>query len=251
MSTRSLVGIGEPTSTSEPSQPLDRATDLATARWPLSVPVRAAADDAARSIGETWRTAGWVTRVRVLPDAATEALERLLDRIVKAAIDEPSPVRNAGEVVERLEHDGHPPPFGGAIFFALAARSRRTLRFGKRSVPLALAAKMGADVVGSFRLGAYELELLASLVVNRMRAAQVPVDPRTVQRLTVNAYLAPTRRHDVQRRRPIAAAQLAGMWAGRILSVEPAVGRLTKAAELIDGIDFVVDAGSARPRDAT
>ena len=209
--------------------------------------MRAAADDAAQSIGDAWRQAGWGARVRSLPGTTTEALELLLDRIVKAAVDEPYPVHDAAQVAQRLETDGHPPPFGGAMFLALAARSRKTLKVGRRAVPLALAAKMGADVVGSFRLGAYELELLASLVVNRMRAAKVPVDPRLVQRITVNAYLSPRKRQDVDRRRGSAAAQLAGMWAGRIMAVEPALGRVRKAADLVDELDFVqeraLDAG--------
>ncbi len=217
------------------------STIVPAAGGPLPVSVRAAADAAAHSIGDAWREAGWATRVRSLPGTATEALEQLLDRIVKAAIEDPIPVHDAGQVAARLETDGHPPPFGGALFLALAARSRRTLKVGRRAVPLALAAKLGADVVGSFRLGAYELELLASQVVNRMRDAKVPVDPRVVQRVTVNAYLSPRRRHDVDAPRRTAAAQLAGMWAGRIMAVEPALGRVRKAADLIDEIDFVFD----------
>ena len=229
------------TPTPDPSDPSGPASLVPAAEGPLPVAVRTAADDAARSIGDAWREAGWSTRVRTLPSTGTEALELLLDRIVKAAIEDPYPVRDAGEVAARLETDGHPPPFGGALFLALAARSRRTLKVGRRAVPLALAAKMGADVVGSFRLGAYELELLASQVVNRMRDAKVPVDPRLVQRITVNAYLAPRRRHDVDRLRRSAAGQLAAMWTGRILAVEPALGRVRKAADLIDEIDFVID----------
>ena len=203
--------------------------------------MRAAADDAAQSLGDAWREAGWGERVKGMPEAATEALEQLLDRIVKAAVAEPYPVHDAAQVAQRLETDGHPPPFGGAMFLALAARSRKTLKVGRRAIPLALAAKMGADVVGAFRLGAYELELLASQVVNRMRAAKVPVDPRLVQRITVNAYLAPRKRQDIDRRRRSAAAQLAGMWAGRIMAVEPALGRVRKAADLVDELDFVYD----------
>lgn len=219
---------------------------MPAAGGPLPVAVRDAADDAANRFRDAWRASGWGTRLRTLPNAASEALERLLDRIVRAAVDDPYPVHDAAQVVARLEADGHPAPFGGAMFFALAARSRRTLKVGRRAVPLAVAAKMGADMVGSFRLGAYELELLASQVVNRMRAAKVPVDARLVQRITVNAYLAPRRRHGIDRRRRSAAAQLAAMWAGRILSVEPALGRVRKAAGLVDELRFVsdVDTGS-------
>ena len=207
----------------------------------LPVPVRTAADEAAQSISDAWRDAGWVSRMRSIPSAATEALELLLDRVVKAAIDEPYPVFNADDVAKRLETDGHPAPIGGAVFLALAARSRRSLKVGNRAVPLALAAKVGVDIMSSFRLGAYELELLASLVVQRLRKAGLPVDPRLVQRVTVNAYLNPRRRVDVSAQRKSAAAQLAAMWGGRVMSVEPALGRLTKAARLIDDIDFVVD----------
>jgi hypothetical protein len=213
---------------------------------PLSPSVRSAADDAAQSIGDAWRSAGWGTRVRTLPATASEALEQLLDRIVKAAIEDPFPVHDAAQVIDRLEVDGHPAPFGGAMFVALAARSRRTLKVGRRAIPLALAAKLGADIVGSVRLGAYELELVASLVVNRMRAARVPVDPRLVQRVTINAYLAPRRRHDVDQPRRTAAGQLAAMWVGRILAVEPAIGRVRKAADLVDDLQFVYDVDSGR-----
>jgi hypothetical protein len=208
---------------------------------PLPISVQLAADEAAQSIADAWREAGWFTRLKQLPDTATEALEHLLDRIVKSAIEQPVPVFSAADVRHRLDTEGHPPPYGGALFFAIAARSRKTLKVGKRAVPLAVAAKLGADAVGSFRLGAFELELLASLVVNRLRKAGMPVDPRLVQRITVNAYLAPRRRHDVDRRRRSAPAQLAAMWSGRVMSVEPAVGRLAKAAELVDSIDFVID----------
>jgi hypothetical protein len=31
------------------------------------------------------------------------------------------------------------------------------------------------------------------------------------------------------------------MWAGRILAVEPALGRVRKAADLVDELDFVYD----------
>ena len=203
--------------------------------------VQLAADEAAQSIADAWREAGWFGRLKQLPDTATEALEQLLDRIVKSAVAQPVPVYSAADVRHRLEHEGHPPPYGGALFFAIAARSRKSLKVGKRAVPLAVAAKLGADVVGSFRLGAFELELLASLIVNRLRKAGLPVDPRLVQRITVNAYLAPRREHDVARRRRSAPAQLAAMWSGRVMSVEPAVGRLVKAAELVDSIDFVLD----------
>jgi hypothetical protein len=199
--------------------------------------VQTAADDAAQSILDAWRRAGWRTRIRSVPTAASEGLEQLLDRIVKAAIEAPYPVHTAAAVVERMEHDGHPPPFGGALLLALAARTRKAVKVGRRTIPVAVMAKLGTDVVSSFRLGAYELELLASFVVHRLRAAGQPVEPRLVQRVTVNAYLNPGRKHDVTEARRSAAPALAAMWAGRVLVVEPAFGRMRKAAALVESLD--------------
>jgi len=200
--------------------------------------VRDAADDAAASVLGAWERAGLWDRLKALPTSANDRIEALLVRVVRAAVDDPFPVDTAAQVMDRLERDGHAPAFGGALLLAIVARSRRVLKVGGRAVPVALVAKLGTDLVTSFRLGAYELELLASLVVNRMRAAGLPVDPVTVQRITVNAYVRPGRERGIGERNAGAAPALAVMWAGRILSVEPARGRLRKAAELVDGLDL-------------
>ncbi len=117
---------------------------------------------------------------------------------------------------------------------ALAGRTKRTLSVGGRAVPLSMAAKFVSELVASFRLGAYELEVLASLLVHRLRDAGVPVEPRVVRRLTVNAYVWPGSPHQITHRRPTGAARLVVLWAGRVLAVEPAVGRVTKAAEIFE-----------------
>ncbi|MBM3698153.1 MAG: hypothetical protein FJW78_06710 [Actinobacteria bacterium] len=67
----------------------------------------------------------------------------------------------------------------------------------------------------------------------------MPVDPRLVQRVTVNAYLAPRGGQPLDAPRRSALVQLAAMWVGRILAIEPARGRMHKAAILVDGIRFV------------
>ena len=112
------------TPTPDPTDPATPVADpgavVPAAGGPLPVAVRAAADDAAKTIGDAWREARWSTRLRTLPETASEALELLLDRIVKAAVEEPYPVHDAGQVAARLETDGHPAPFGGAMFLALA-----------------------------------------------------------------------------------------------------------------------------------
>jgi hypothetical protein len=111
-----------------------------------------------------------------------------------------------------------------------------------------MAAKFGSEVVNSFRLGAYELEVLASLLVHRLRDAGLPVDPRAVQRAVVQAYVSPARDAEATRRPEITSASLAGLWVGRMMAVEPAVGRVTKAAESLLRLDRPAQERIARPR---
>jgi hypothetical protein len=209
--------------------------------------VLAAADEAARAATEWWRSADLARRARGLPDASTQQVETLLDRLVARAVDDPLDVHSVDDARARLEEA--PRGAGGTATWvaALAGRTKRTISFRGRAIPLTMAAKLGSEVVASFRLGAYELEVLASLLVHRLRDAGRTVDPRTVQRLTVNAYVWPRRGADVARRRQVAPASLGGLWLGRMLAVEPAVGRVTKAAETLLGLDLGEVERLARP----
>jgi hypothetical protein len=209
--------------------------------------VLAAADDAARAAADWWRDSDITRRARGLPEAATTQVETLLDRVVTRAVDDPLDVHTVGDARALL--DEAPRGTGGtaAWLAALAGRTKRTVSFRGRAVPLTMAAKLGSEVVASFRLGAYELEVLASLLVHRLRDAHLEVDPRTVQRVTVNAYVWPRRARDVVRRRQVAPASLAGLWLGRVLAVEPAVGRVSKAAEALLGLDLGEVGRVARP----
>lgn len=221
-----------------PIAPDDAAALVPAGGGPLPAKVRAAADAAAGSVLDAWRRAGLWDRLRAVPRSANGRVEALLVKVVQAAVDDPYPVHTAEDVMDHIERDGHQPAFGGALLLAIVARSRRMLKVGGRAVPLAVVAKLGTDLVTSFRLGAYELELLASLVVQRLRDDGLPVDPVTVQRITVNAYVRPGRSHGVGGANAAAAPALAAMWAGRILSVEPARGRLRKAAVLVESLDL-------------
>lgn len=204
----------------------------------LGARVLGAADDAARAASDWLRTAGLAQRARALPDAATQQVETLLDRVVARAVTDPLDVHSVDDVRACLADA--PGGAGGAAAWvtALAGRTKRTLSFRGRAIPLTMAAKLGSEAVGSFRLGAYELEILASLLVQRLRAANLAVEPRAVQRVTVNAYVWPRRPSEIARRRQVAPASIAGLWIGRVLSVEPAVGRVTKAAEALLALDL-------------
>jgi hypothetical protein len=199
--------------------------------------VLGAADDAAVAATGWWRSAGLAQRARALPDTVTTRVETLLDRVVARAVADPLDVHTVDDVRERL---GEAPTGSGsaaAWVTALAGRTKRTVSLRGRAIPLTVATKLGTEAVTSFRLGAYELEVLASLLVHRLREAGLPADARAVQRVTVNAYVWPRRGADVVRRRQVAPANLAALWVGRVLAVEPAVGRVTKAAETLLGLD--------------
>ena len=93
------------------------------------VPVRTCPADGGRSSRSArGRRGGAVDRRRVARGGlghrstiptATEALELLLDRMVKAAIER-ARARSSTPTTcaTRLESDGHPPPIGGAVFLA-------------------------------------------------------------------------------------------------------------------------------------
>src|SRR5690348_1403573 len=104
---------------------------------------------------------------RALPGTVVTQVEGLLDRVAARAVTAPLAVRTVEDAREHLQQT--PGGAAGAVSWAaaLAGRTRKTLSWRGRAIPLSMAAKLGGEVVNSFRLGAYELEVLASLLVNR------------------------------------------------------------------------------------
>lgn len=190
---------------------------------------------------------GLTDRARAIPAAVVTQVEGVLDRVAARAVAAPLEVRTVDDARERLLQA----PGGGSgaasWVAALAGRTKRSLSFRGRAIPLSVAAKLGSEIVSSFRLGAYELEVLASLLVHRLRDAGLPVDARAVQRAVVNVYVSPGRDAEAFRRPEIASASLAALWVGRMLAVEPAVGRVTKAADALLRLDWAGLARVARP----
>ena len=190
------------------------------------------------AVPDVWRSAGGLTDLaRSFPSALVDQVEGLLDKVAARAVEAPLDVRTVDDVKACLSEA--PSGAGGAASWltALAGKSKRTLSWRGRAIPLSVATKLGTEVLGSFRLGAYELEILASLLVHRLRDAGLPVDARAVQRAAVNAYVWPAREPDALRRREVPPTSLGALWVGRMLAVEPAVGRVTKAAESLLALD--------------
>ena len=87
-------------------------------------------------------------------------------------------------------------------------------------------------------LGSRELHALASFVVNRLDADGIPVDPRFVQRVTVNAYVWPGGGRDLEAPQAIAVVRIAGLWATRPLAHERHGEWVGRAADAVAAADL-------------
>jgi hypothetical protein len=169
-------------------------------------------------------------------------VEQALDTVVKRAVAEPLPVHSPDDV--RAELEG-PSAFTVTTFVAPALAgvakrfSNRVVRLGSK-VSFSVKALLAAvpPVASSVTLGARELHVLASFVVNQLRAADVPVDRRFVQRVTVNAYVWPRGGRALEAPQAIAVLRVAGLWATRPLAHERHGEWAGRAAEAINDADL-------------
>ena len=133
------------------------------------------------------------------PVATTTGLhavvESVLDGAVRGAVEDPMPLYDAHDVRMHVQTPVAP----GMTTFVVPALARLTRRWGNRVVNVgsrlsfSLKALLATvpPLATSVTLGTRELHSLASLVVQRLRAEDLPVDHRFVQRVTVNAYVWP------------------------------------------------------------
>ncbi len=190
-------------------------------------------------------------RVRTLVDAA-------LDRV----FDEPFDVRSAAEL-EDLMAAG---PIGtgpgpaatslGAFVAAATPLARRALTVASKSskvatkapLPSSKALKIGlASIPIALRLstttrhGIRELQLLASYVIGRLRAAGVDPDRGLVRSLTLSLYVDPARRPSLEPPGSRTAGAVARQWVLRSLGgdAESAVrSRARRQADALDRLDL-------------
>jgi hypothetical protein len=195
-------------------------------------------------------------------DPVTSRVRALIDGAIDRVFDEPFDVRTAQEL-EDLVAAG---PIGGgaapaattvAAFVAAATPvARRALAVASRSskvaskapLPSSKALKVGlASIPVALRLsttsrrGVRELQLLASYLVTRLRAAGVDPDPGLVRALTLSLYLDPARRPTLEPPGGRAAGAVARQWVLRALGgdAESAVrARARREAEAIDRLDL-------------
>jgi hypothetical protein len=170
------------------------------------------------------------------------AVEQALDRVVTRAVAEPLEVHSPEDVRAAVEGQSSLsiPTFVAPALTGVAKRlSSRAVSLGSKmsfSVKALLAAL--PPLTSSVTLGTRELHALASFVVNRLRAADVPVDPRFVQRVTVNAYVWPSGGRDLEAPQAVAVLRIAGLWATRPLAHERSGEWVGRAAEAVAAADL-------------
>ena len=110
-----------------------------------------------------------------------------------------------------------------------------------RGVRLALAAvPLTAGLISSARHGVHELQVLASLLVSRLRAAGLPADRGLVRALVLSIYLNPSRPPDLESRVANSSSALARGWIVRAIpyvwhpNTEKRSARRIKAIETLD-----------------
>ena len=169
-------------------------------------------------------------------------VEQALDTVVTRAVAEPLPVHSPDDVRAALEG---PSAFTVTTFVAPALTgvakrfSNRVVRLGSK-VSFSVKALLAAvpPIASSVTLGTRELHVLASFVVNQLRAADVEVDRRFVQRVTVNAYVWPRGGRELEAPQAVAVLRVAGLWATRPLAHERQGEWVGRAAEAINDTDL-------------
>jgi hypothetical protein len=181
-----------------------------------------------------------MTRVRATPELLGEAVERLLDRTVASAIEQPLDVPDADAAYERVRElwSGPANPLGIVAAWAGSHWATRTLHIGKRfSLPVSAILTAVPPLALSLTRGMRELRVLASYVVTRLRVDGVAVDERFVQRVTVNAYCWPER-GDVTREHAGAVVRLATIWVTRTVKSDESGVRVRAGARALAGVDL-------------
>jgi hypothetical protein len=158
--------------------------------------------------------------LRAASDAAHDLAEAALDLTVRSAVREPLPVASLDDALGLLRgHEGPDSagPMGMVLGWVSSRWATRVLRLGERfSIPVRTLVTITPPVVQAIRQNTYEMHVLASLLVRRLRTAGVAVDARLVRRVVVDCYLHPdTDRLTDDRSTPV--GRLVALWVRRAL----------------------------------
>ena len=197
-----------------------------------------------------------------LPSRATDRGRALVDTTLDRVFDEPFDVRTADEFEELVAAGpigNGPGPAAtslGAFVAAATPLARRALAAATRSSKVATKAplpsskmlKVGiASIPIAMRLstttrrGVRELQLLASYVITRLRAAGVEPERGLVRALTLSLYVDPARRPALDSTGSRAAGAVSRQWVLRSLGGDAETAIRARARRQARG------AGAARP----
>jgi hypothetical protein len=197
-----------------------------------------------------------------MPDSVTYRLRALVDNALDRVFDEPFDVRTADELEELVAAGpiGNGPGAAatslGAFVAAATPLARRALSVASRSskvatktpLPSSKVLKIGLATIPialrlttTTRRGVRELQLLASYVITRLRAAGVDPERGLVRALTLALYVDPARRPTLDTTASRAAGSITRQWVLRSLGgdAETAVrARARRQAEALDRLDL-------------
>jgi hypothetical protein len=197
-----------------------------------------------------------------VPDQVTARVRTLVDGALNRVFDEPFDVRTATQLEDLVAAGpvgNGPGPAAtslGAFVAAATPLARRALSVATRSskvatktpLPSSKALKIGlASIPIALRLttttrrGVRELQLLASYVITRLRAAGVEPERGLVRALTLALYVDPARRPTLDVPGSRTAGAVARQWVLRSLGgdAESAIrARVRREAEALDRLDL-------------
>ena len=150
-----------------------------------------------RALRDRVSSAGKGARVHALKasDALVETVGGLADRAIDRVLLTGEPVTSAADGKRLLAGQADTEAFTDVIqrVVVLAVPVVRTLARGAK-VPWVMVASSAVSIGVAVRTGVRELQVLSSLVANRLEQAEgVPSDPALVKKLAIDLYLAPKR----------------------------------------------------------
>jgi hypothetical protein len=175
-------------------------------------------------------------------DAVTQAIDALLDRLMRSVVDAPLDVRDADAARRRIDelttNVGNTATVLGAPW--LVNQVMRFVRRGK-VMPSAAMITAAATTLTAITMGVAHLRVLASLLVQRLRAEDLRVDPAFVRRVAVALYLDPAAGLDAVRPNRLTALRLATDWAAHavpLLGARRGAARVHRAADAVAALDL-------------
>jgi hypothetical protein len=175
-------------------------------------------------------------------EALAGAIDALLDRITNSVISEPLDVRSARDAHRRID-DVSSSIGSAATAVGAPWVLNRVLRFARRGklVPSAAVIAAAGTTLTAVTAGVQHLRVLASFLVQRLRAGGHRVDPAFVRRVAVATYLNPSVGTDAVRPNRTSGVRLATDWgthAVPIVGSRKTASRVHRAADAIARLDL-------------